>query len=360
MTAMPALLVLPIPALPALPDHLRVTLELLLALAWAHDRRATPPLSAAELALARGLTPGTLRRHLRALRKAGLLTREAGPKPGRAVHRPHGLAEVDAAVAAPQPAAAAPRSGEAAPRSGQVAPRPGEAAPRSGEVAPRSGAAAPHSGAATPHSGAAAPHSGAATAAQPTQDALSAVVQRLTRAGVYAGLAQELAHKPWVTAALVEAWVRWLRADRQVRHVGAVLTTVLRSPERCLPAPQSPRAPGAPPGSRPHGAARSSSPARASPMPGAQTQGSPALRAPWQQTLTLLQQRIGAEAVRVWLAQSQPVSCDDGTLVVAVCSAQAADWLAHAHFAPLCAAASAAWGRPLRVRLVPGRAHQLG
>lgn len=308
--AWPALWVLPALPWPALPDHLRVTLELLLALAWQHDRRATPPLSAGDLAAQRGLTPRTLRDHLRALCAAGLLQREAVAR-GRHIYRPEGLA----------------RAQEAAPEPVERPQRPAPAAECSG---------------------------------QPSAGERQAVVQRLSEAGVYPGLARELAGHPWVTLPLVEAWLERLRANRSVRHVGAVLVTMLRSPERCLPAPRCSPGPRCLPGSG-DDPPQTGEPVRARrpAQSRAEARAQAALRERWQRALALLRERLGAQSVEVWLARSQPITCDSAALVVAVASPQAADWLSHRHHAALCAAASETWGRPLQVRLVVGRAHQL-
>jgi chromosomal replication initiation ATPase DnaA len=75
--------------------------------------------------------------------------------------------------------------------------------------------------------------------------------------------------------------------------------------------------------------------------------------------LDVLRQTIGEQRVAVYLRDSGPLSCEDGTLVVAVHSTLAQDWLESRHYAALCAAVEQVTGQRLRLRLVARRLRPL-
>ncbi len=269
-TASQALILVPCDAFPALADGPRVTYELLLALAWQHDRKSTPPMTLPELAALRRVLVRTLLRHLAQLQVAGL-----------------------------------------------VAPAPDVAEPQRAWL-PRHLADA--------------------------SSAAAGVVRRLVEAGVYPGLAQQLAHLPWVTLEVVDAWIAALRAERGVRQVGGLLVGILRNRERCLP----------PPGPRHEPAASAESPTPARSVRRT-TRRRPQEDAAWARVLERLRAMLSEDEVRMLLAGSHPISLDERVLVVAVKSPYAVDWFRNQRLLVLNEAASAEWGRSVTVRLTLAR-----
>ena len=75
--------------------------------------------------------------------------------------------------------------------------------------------------------------------------------------------------------------------------------------------------------------------------------------------LNRLRQRLGDEAVNVWLGQSVPISCEDGVLVVAVRTAMAVDWLGHRYYTEIHDVLRQVTGEPLQLRLVAARLNVL-
>jgi hypothetical protein len=288
-------------AMPAMSDAVRVTYELLLTLAQGQGSPMTPAMTLPELAGLRARSVRTVQRHLRALVTLSLIQEESAAR------------------------TAAPRDGAQAPVTPPV---PGarvwwlQHAP----VAPA-----------------------AATAdAPPLPPYAPAVSAMLQRAGVYQGVAQKLARSPWLTPDLAAAWERHLRADRRVRNLAAMLTYTLEAPERCLPLPVAPL--------------RDEQGGRAGPSPGVVRRPrrvSVETRHAWRRALSLLSPRLGARAMHLGLAASQPVAYDGRVLVVAVPTASSAELLALEHGAALNAAAREAWGKAVQVRLTPAREGQL-
>jgi hypothetical protein len=183
-TPIEALVIYLTSAMPALSDAVRLTYELLLALAQGQGAAMSPPLTLAEVAGLRARSVRTVQRHLRALQDVGLIREEETARTAQG-----------ARVWWLQHAPVGPSSTVASDAATEAAPLP------------------------------------------PYAPAVSAMLQR---AGVYQGVAQKLARSPWLTPGLAAAWERRLRADRRVRNLAAVLTYTLEAPERCLPVPIAP------------------------------------------------------------------------------------------------------------------------
>lgn len=177
--------------------------------------------------------------------------------------------------------------------------------------------------------------------AVPEQEAdRDACVTVLTEAGVYPQLARELAHRPWVTAALAAAWIAELEATPGIRNLAAVLVHTLRSPERCLPAPK-PRPP---------------------PIQTATPESDHGLSGlPWDALRAALCQQL-PDPCALWLEKARPLALGDGILVIAVPNALAAEWLMVRGMGRAQAAVAEVTGRRLSLRFVPAShaPHQSG
>lgn len=391
------LLIVPWASMPgkALPDPLRVTYQLILSLAWAHDRQRTPPISRRELARMRGIGLRTLDTHLRMLRDAGWIQNDPHSRERVLVLLPRHLSEELAAIVGgpaaadtpPQSASPPPTAGRATDGSLVAADQASAAAPS----APRRTGTAASDGDETAPQEASAGHRlpPAATTAEDSGDArhqkatkqqkespkraprASRVgssleleeeilarqseisLQALELAGVYPSPARRLARLPWVTPGLVRAWIAALRANPKVRHVGAVLVTVLSDPDRCLPGP---------PGWQEEAQqedeeAREEEPLQEGEHDPPEEEPSPSQDSafPWEAVVARLRETLGEEAVAIWLAESYPLSAADGVLVVALRSAYAVDWMAARGYLPTCAALREVTGERWQVRFVVAR-----
>ena len=338
----------------ALPDPLRVTYQLILSLAWAHDRRRTPPVSRRELAALRGIGLRTLDTHLRLLREGGWIQDDPQNKRRTLVLLPRHLAVEGAASLPPEMAVSAENGAErllataASAANGDLAGAKGAAStpPKTATTAEKDAGRLPKT-------------TGAAESGSNENDQRSikqqnnvskrtqsrsrwgssleleeeildrqeemldrqAEVSRraLEKAGVYPGPARRLSQRPWVTPGLVEAWAEALRANPKVHHVGAVLVKVLSDPDRCLPGPpgwqsEAPEAPESPDDEPDF------EPLEEAPV-------SNGIDFPWEEVVDRLRETLGEEAVKIWLAESYPLSCSDHILVVALRSAYAVDWM---------------------------------
>ena len=358
-----------------LSDPLRCTYALILSLAWGNDRRRTPPTSRRQLAEMRGLSMRAIDNHLRALRQKALVLNEPGRVGLPLVLVPVHLAQWAAApqaVSQPHPPhpLAAPAECDR-PESTVLPNEPQEPSQMGAAPAVRDtpvDVRIPEINAKRSYEPLESPSTACSESLEEEgetctigKERLLLTIQHLVSAGVYSTLARKLARRPWVTPDLVDAWAQELRANRKVRHVGAVLATLLRRRETCLPPPEisdedtpveafavEPTeevddldAPDAAPGE----ALPNAVPARS--------------RATWDEVLNRLRQLLGDEAVNVWLGQSVPISCEDDVLVVAVRSARAVDWLGHRYYTEIRDVLRQVTGEPLQLRFVAARLNVL-
>jgi len=338
----------------ALPAHLYRTYELVLDLAWRNDQRRTAPITRRHLAHLRGVAERTIDHHLHALRQLGYLRNAAGRAglplvllPGGGSPRPPAMADPSLATTVSslpdnpcshtEQAASCPVATDAA---RQTAPQP---TPPS---APPAGA----------------PHDDD----PPTDDAervagpdIAATIDLLTRCGIYPGVARRLAHNAWVTPGLVLAWYEELCARRNVRHVGGLLATLLRSPKSCLPAPRP--VGRASLGAAPHADEEAGDESDAQPpaMAASLMADEPPPRdgvrdVPWNDVLSRLREALDDRAVNLWLGPSRPLTWEDGVLVVGVHNHHALDWLGSHWASEINRAAVWALGCPVSVRFVVG------
>ena len=383
-------LVLPAALLPdpPLPTEVKETFLLLIWLARPSDRWITPPVSREELAAHRHRSVRTIDQHLHLLRERQIIANAPGRGGRKLVLVLLSLMEREPGEAKPQSTAAqsaAAQSPAATPPA--ATPPPSPPLPR---VSAADAPAAPSTGADdSPLPFAAGPQPVAGlhregelvvvvNTPQDPGSLLEATYRAILKAGVYPQLARRLASQPWVTLDLVRAWVQSLSSARGVRHVGAVLASVLQQPEtaECAPMPtQLGRSPTEPDGTFPEGADN----AECDPPPEPPEEGpcasgmdsdpggghadpagtQPSSAHAWARVLDVLRQTIGEQRVAVYLRDSGPLSCEDGTLVVAVHSTLAQDWLESRHYAALCAAVEQVTGQRLRLRLVARRLRPL-
>jgi len=273
-----------------LPDHLLCTYQLLLSLAQQAGGQRTPPLPRHELARLRGVSLRTLGRHLQALRQRGLVRRDP-------LHSGPGVVWV---LSGPKPQA--PEEGQQSPPSLRLSPSLERKESPSGSE----------------------------------EEERALTRELLERVGVYTHLAEELARLPWVRPFLVEAWVQALRRNPRVRHLGAVLATLLRNPARCLPPPKMPPEEPSEGGLEEGSAAEGQSPLVEELLP-------------WGEVLARLEERLGREQVETWLRGSYPLSWEDGVLVIAVRTPRAADWLEYRRREDVLAAVEEVTGQRPRI-----------
>ncbi|NLV75154.1 MAG: hypothetical protein GXY52_10830 [Chloroflexi bacterium] len=265
-------LLLPCDEMPNLTDPQRMTYALLLGLAFGRPEGATSPVTHQELADARGLALRTIDTHLCALRNAGLVANtpeHEGLPLILKLKLPPGLR---AAVGAPN--SAPPQMSESGSCSGGTA--------------------------------------SSSSATGPSHPPESSAYALLVRAGVNPSVAINLASRPWITPELVSAWVRHLKANRQIRHTGAVLASILQHADIGLPPEQEADEPA--------------------PKPAVlrRRQRLPRVRIGALQWDTLFQKLIEAfpeEHLEVWLEDSYALSFRDGPLLVATHSWISADYL---------------------------------
>ncbi len=335
----PAYLLLPWPAgeQSALSDPQYRTYVLILSLAWANDRRQTLPVSRRELAGLRGIALRTLDAHLAALRAKGYV-RNA---PGRAGLKMILIPTMFDSAQQPSPDAVSPTPADNG--DPQQANQPAQPAPDAQPVRPHPPPASCDVGMEkklnTPVG----------------KEELLLLIKRLTAAGVYPVVAERLAREPWVTLELVEAWVRALREQPRVRHLGGLLTAILRQPATCLPPPLAPVYTGASPSSEAPGRGKDTSePVQdaigASDEPPAEE--APPCDVPWEEVLGRLRQRLGAKRVEVWLDGSLPLCLEGKQLVIALRSPFAVDWVRNCHKRDIEAALKEVTGREYRVSFV--------
>ena len=393
-----------------LSDGERLTYELILSLAWAHDRQGTAPITRRELARLRGVAVRTIDAHLRALRDGGWVS--GGVSVGSAgliLFPRHAQAEATTPRRAAMNASAAP---DASPRRARAGRLP-HTTELQREAASREERSPPllhrHAGRARRSHETAAPtassYSPLATAKAERSDTtaddvkpplpsagalLEEVEERgdegrenelylaLTRAGVYPGAARRILHLPWVTRDLICAWDAHLRRNPRVRAPAAVLATVLSHPDRCLPGPPTTHAegvgPGAPsPGTAIEGQEGDGRGPASDGAPGdalcdieradsaeAEEIEPPCAHIPWSEALASLRETLGDETVDTWLRYSVPISCEGSRLVVAVRSPYAADWLAEHCASQACAAMRQVTGEAWDVRFIVARLDMLG
>ena len=144
--------------------------------------------------------------------------------------------------------------------------------------------------------------------------------------------------------------------------MGAVLATLLRQPAKCLPSPEAiaPLEAEAPPGEPCVSNARGQDDAaddldddQEDDIADDDERTCP--NVPWEAVLDRLAQRIGQEAVDVWLRPSLPLSCEDGVLLVAVRTAQVVDWLENRYYKAICEVVHEVTGERLKLCFVAAR-----
>ena len=79
----------------------------------------------------------------------------------------------------------------------------------------------------------------------------------------------------------------------------------------------------------------------------------------WARVLDELRQTVGEQQVAVCLRDSGPLSCEDGTLIVAVNSSLVQDWLGNRHYAALCTVVEQVTGQRVHLRLIARRLRPL-
>ncbi|MHB1356179.1 MAG: hypothetical protein ACYCZF_09420 [Anaerolineae bacterium] len=200
MNASNLYLIVPCQAVPDLPDHLRITYALILGLAYGKSDGATPPITRRELGDLRQLSPRAIDAHLAALRRAGYV-RNAPERDGLPL------------VLIPRPL---PGMRALSPLATELAPAP------TAEIADSDGS-----------------NPSSRLNSSSSEENLSSY-SLLVRAGVYPAIAVTLSQRPWITPELVQAWVTHLRGERQVRHLGGLLASILRRGDIGMPPPPVP------------------------------------------------------------------------------------------------------------------------
>jgi len=333
---------------------------LILSLAWANDRRQTLPVSRRELAGLRGIALRTLDAHLAALRAKGYVRNAPGRAGLKMILIPTALAPDPGRGQAPDLPAKAGTGGHAGIKSKQPSPCAVPTTPAGDgdpQQAHQPAQSAPDAQPARPHPPPASCDVGIEKKLNTSvgKEELLLLIKRLTAAGVYPVVAERLAREPWVTLELVEAWVRALRQQPRVRHLGGLLTAILRQPATCLPPPLTPVYTGASPSSEaPGGGKDTSEPVQdaigASDEPPAEE--APPCDVPWEEVLGRLRQRLGAKRVEVWLDGSLPLCLEDKQLVIALRSPFAVDWVRNCHKRDIEAALKEVTAREYRVSFV--------
>ena len=177
------------------------------------------------------------------------------------------------------------------------------------------------------------------------------VIGLLRAVGVYARVARRLAEQPWVSADLVRRWIAALQRRPNVRHVGAVLTSVLCDREAAPPAP----AESQPAGFEPLPVAGPDPPDMENPEGEELAQHEPLLPpGAWEAALEHLRQRLGEKVVEVWLGGARPLAREGGVLVIAARSPTTVDWLKHRLYGQVSDAIEAACGKRYSLRFVVG------
>jgi hypothetical protein len=292
-------LVLPCQAVPNLPDHLRITYALILGLAHGTCDGATPPITRRELGEMRQLSPRAIDAHLSALRRAGFI-RNAPERDGLPL------------VLIPRPL---PGLRAITPLAPEPVPTP------TAEIAGSDGGTT-SSKLNTPHK-----------SDNPSSYSL------LVQAGVYPAIAVTLSQRAWITPELVQAWVEHLRGERQVRHLGGLLASILRRGDIGMPPPPAPDedddddddATDVP---------ANTLPARSISRPDLTSLGKT-----WPEVLAYLIQVLPQLGLDRWLAGSVPLAWDGQYLLVGTRSWFSADYLSQRHSLALNQALSELAGR---------------
>jgi len=322
------LIVLPwrAPDVRQLSDTMRVTYEVIIALAWANDRRATPPLTWSELADVRGVTLRTLTRHIRYL-EAGRFIRVTSERAQRWTLWPRHLSGVEfpQEIRPTLPISVRFPDAQGSILVGSESDRPSKeeqqlpATPSKRENAL-------------------------------DEEARGRLLRRLVGLGVYASVARELVGLPWMSEVLVERWWHTLSVARGLRSPAALLVKILRDPNRCLPMPSASEVPPL--------EEQEEVPASA-PEEGEEDEAPPALPFDWSRVLDRLRDLPEMHSILTMLEPSRPISYDGNCLVVAVRSAMVADWLSRTADRTLRQVVRETVGQPLRLLFVAARIGQL-
>ena len=304
-TSMPYMIV-PCRAIPDLPDHLRITYALILGLAYGTSDGATPPVTRRELGELRQLSPRAIDAHLAALRRAGYV-RNAPERDGL-------------------PLVLIPR-----PLPGMRAMSPLVSEPTRAPTAEIAGS------------------DGGTTSSK-----LNSLLKEdnpssyslLVRAGVYPAIAVTLSQRPWMTPELVQAWIEHLRGERQVRHLGGLLASILRRGDIGMPPPPVPDD---------DDEDDEDDEDDVSPAP-IRTIVKPDLTAlgkTWPEMLTYLIQRLPQSRLDEWLADSVPLAWDGRFLLVGTHSCLSADYLSQRNSLAINQVLSEFIGRPIILSFKP-------
>ena len=152
---------------------------------------------------------------------------------------------------------------------------------------------------------------------------------------------------------MVDAWRAELARRPHVRHLGAVLASVLRDPASALPPPTARRPAAAPP--PPPLEDEDDPDAEDEPEDEPAPEAEPVLPpGAWERIQERLRERLGPHAADVWLGQARPLAREGRVLVIAVGTPMAADWLTYRLYDVVVEAAEAVLGRRYSLRFVPG------
>jgi len=298
-------LIVPCQAVPDLSDQQRLTYALVLGLAWGSPDGATPPVTVRELAELRGLSPRSIDSHLAALRRAGYI-RNAPQREGLSL------------VLIPRPL----------PGVRVLEPAQESALVTQGKTAGCGGGSSSRSLPALNLAG------------EPSSYSL------LVRAGVYPSVAINLSQRPWITPELVQAWVEHLRGNKQVRHLGGLLTSILRRGDIGMP----------PPLPECEDEAEVTPQPAAAPTPRERSEANLSeLGYSWPELLAQLQTRLPEVRLDTWLADSYPLAWDGRCLTIATRSWLAADYLTKRNTLALDQVLREFTGRPITLRFTYGK-----
>jgi hypothetical protein len=293
-TSMPYLIV-PCQAVPDLPDHLRMTYALILGLAYGTSDGATPPVTRRELGELRQLSPRAIDSHLAALRRAGYV-RNAPERDGLPL------------VLIPRPL---PGMRAMTPLVPEPAPLP------TAEIAGSDGGTT------------------SSRAYSLLKEDNPSSYSLMVRAGVYPAIAVTLSQRPWMTPELVQAWIEHLRGERQVRHLGGLLASILRRGDIGMPPPPVLDDDDDEDDAKP-------SPARPIPTPDLTPFGKT-----WPEMVAHLIQRLPQSRLDEWLAESVPLAWDGRYLLVGTRSALSADYITQRYSLAINKVLGELLGRPI-------------
>lgn len=290
-------LIVPCRSVPDLPDHLRITYALILGLAYGTSDGATPPVTRRELGELRQLSPRAIDAHLAALRRAGYV-RNAPERDGL-------------------PLVLIPRPLPGMRAMSPLVPEPAQAP--TAEIAGSDGGTT------------------SSRAYSLLKEENPSSYSLLVRAGVYPAIAVTLSQRPWMTPELVQAWIEHLRGERQVRHLGGLLASILRRGDIGMPPPPVPD-------DDDDDDETDAKPAPTRPIP---TPDLTPLGKTWPEMVAHLIQHLPQSRLDEWLAESVPLAWDGRYLLVGTRSWLSADYLSQRNTLALNQALGELLGRPI-------------